>query len=293
MAMKQTLGDRMKSYENAYRLTLLPNAPFVVRLDGRGFSRYTKNMKFKKPFDMTLVKVMQEVTKEMVERNQAILGYTQSDEITLVFKPENTMFSGRIEKICSTFSAMTTLLFSIKLEKMIKEDVPDTTLANQMIENSLKLLPTFDCRVFSVPTKREALNAVLWREYDATKNSINVLAQSLFSHKELQNLNTKELQYKMLVEKDVNWNNLDLELKRGTYFIRKKITLNVPEILSQKDSCEIALNKYNRFLQNIPEKQLTTLDTFERSYIEQDKSFISMNEIFKNSENPESYFGFN
>jgi tRNA(His) 5'-end guanylyltransferase len=80
----------------------------------------------------------------------------------------------------------------------------------------------FDCRIYQVPTLHDACVQLLWRENDATKNSIAMLAQSLFSHKELENLNGNEMQDKMMMEKGINWNDLDTKLKRGTYIKRIK-----------------------------------------------------------------------
>lgn len=257
----KNLGERMKSYEKVYSNQLLPNAMFVVRLDGRGFSKYTKKMCFKKPFDTDLIQIMQNVTIELIKQTQASFGYTQSDEISLVFTPERMMFNGRIEKICSVFASLTSVLFNLKLAEQYKQNEPEK------IVKSNELMPIFDCRVFSVPSKEEALNAVLWREFDAVKNSINVLAQSLFSFKELQNLNGKQLQYKMLTEKDVNWNDLPLEQKRGTYLIRK-----VKEIQPTSPEC-------SDIPKDVLNKLITNNETIKRGYIEMDNSFVSMKDL--------------
>lgn len=257
----KNLGERMKSYEKAYSNQLLPNAMFIVRLDGRGFSKYTKKMGFKKPFDTDLIQIMQNVTIELIKQTQASFGYTQSDEISLVYTPERIMFNGRIEKICSVFASLTSVLFNLKLAEQYKQNEPEK------IVKSNELMPIFDCRVFSVPSKEEALNAVLWREFDAVKNSINVLAQSLFSFKELQNLNGKQLQYKMLTEKDVNWNDLPLEQKRGTYLVRKVKEIN-PTSLECSD-----------IPQDVLEKLIQNNETIKRGYIEMDNSFVSMKDL--------------
>jgi tRNA(His) 5'-end guanylyltransferase len=95
-------------------------------------------------------------------------------------------------------------------------------------EKRREILPThnkiavFDCRIYQVPTLHDACVQLLWRENDAIKNSISMLAQSLFSHKDLQNLNRNEIQDKMMIEKGVNWNDLEAKLKRGTYIKRVK-----------------------------------------------------------------------
>lgn len=78
----------------------------------------------------------------------------------------------------------------------------------------------FDCRIYKVPTLEDAVAQILWRENDATKNSIYSLAQSMFPHKQLQNLNGKQLQEKMMVEKGVNWNDVPVKFKRGSYVKR-------------------------------------------------------------------------
>lgn len=73
----------------------------------------------------------------------------------------------------------------------------------------------FDARAFTVPIE-EVNNCLLWRQQDATRNSIQALAQSLYPHKELQGINTKALQDKMFSEKGINWNDLPTKQKRGS-----------------------------------------------------------------------------
>ena len=70
--------------------------------------------------------------------------------------------------------------------------------------------------------QHEVCNNLIWRQQDATRNSINSVAQSLFSHKEIQGINSKDLQNKMLTEKDVNWNNYPTHLKRGCCAIKNE-----------------------------------------------------------------------
>src|SRR5690606_25399352 len=99
-------------------------------------------------------------------------------------------------------------------------------------EKRKELLPNhnkiavFDCRIYQTPTLQDACAQLLWRENDATKNSIQMLAQSLFSHRELQSLNSSQLQDKMMIEKNVNWNDLEVKFKRGTYV--KRIQTSMP-----------------------------------------------------------------
>ena len=211
---KTTIGDRMKQYESSTESRIIPRLPIVVRLDGRSFSKFTKGMA--RPFDNNFRQAMVEVTKYLVEQTNAKIGYTQSDEITLVMYAENVqtgsvIFDGRVQKITSNFASMASVKFLLEMQKRFPEKVDGT-----------KVLPSFDARVFPVPSKTEAANNIVWRCQDAVKNSISMVAQSQFSHKELHKLNTDQLQYKLLTERDINWNDFSSGEKQGT-FIRKEL----------------------------------------------------------------------
>lgn len=217
---KTALGNRMKSYEAQTDQRLLPRLPIIVRLDGRSFSKFTKDMK--RPFDKDFNQAMVETTKYLVEETHAKIGYTQSDEISLVLYTDNvktgaTIFEGRILKIASNFAAMASVKFFTEMMKRFPQKV---------LGDNAKL-PTFDARVFVVPDKMEAYNCILWRTNDATKNSVSMLAQSEFSHKELQNLSCDEMQYKLITEKDINWNDCPDEQKQGVYVRKEKVEVKL------------------------------------------------------------------
>ena len=204
-----TLGERMKSYEAVSKNFLTNQIPAIIRIDGKAFHTFTRGMK--KPFDDILIKTMQTTMKDLCENIQgAVFGYTQSDEITIVLNcknPENShhWFDGGVQKIVSVAASLATLYFN----KNFKEIDTENKYENKY-DKAL-----FDARVFNI-TKDEIINNLIWRQEDASKNSIQMLARSLFSHKQLQGLNGKELQNKMLTEKDVNWNDLHIIKKRGT-----------------------------------------------------------------------------
>ena len=82
-------------------------------------------------------------------------------------------------------------------------------------------MPRFDCRVFNVPTLDEAVNTFLWREQDATKNSISMAAQSVYSHNQLNGKTGSDKQ-EMLFQKGINWNDYPDFFKRGSYIQRKR-----------------------------------------------------------------------
>lgn len=208
--MNDVLGDRMKEYENSTcGIKLMQKIPVIARLDGKAFSKFTKGLA--RPYDERLTKLMVETTKYLVKETNANCGYHQSDEITLVWysdKIDSDMyFGGRLFKMISDLAAMASVFFNRHLPEYIAEKA--------------HLMPRFDCRVFNVPTREEAANIFLWRELDATKNSISMAASHYYSHKVLENKNGSQKQ-EMLFQKGVNWNDYPAFFKRGTYIQRRK-----------------------------------------------------------------------
>ena len=209
---KDSFGDRMKGYEmvEAGR-RLEPSQPIMVRLDGRAFHSFTRGCQ--KPYDTDLMALMQSTTMRLVDEANATLGYTQSDEISLVIltPPESEpYFGGRVQKLCSTLAATCSVFFNANL--------PKWGFAEKM-----ESYPTFDCRAWNVPTLWEAANTILWRERDAVKNSISMAAQSIFSHKSLHGLNGQQKIEKMLAEKGVDWHNYPADCKHGAFFRREVV----------------------------------------------------------------------
>lgn len=207
-----SFGDRMKMYESTEtQRQFLPGNPVYARIDGRGFSRFTKGLR--KPYDDRMMRCMIETTKYLVDKTNASIGYTQSDEISLCWYTNSfdnqIWFNGRVFKMTSNLASLATL----KFYQMILQEIPDYAQRD----------PTFDTRVFQLPSKVECANAFLWREQDATKNAVSCAAQSMFSHKELQNLNGKQMQEKMWQERGVNFNDYPAFFKRGV-FVRKIVT---------------------------------------------------------------------
>lgn len=215
---KDSLGDRMKFYEKAAGCeeVFLPMLPIVVRLDGKAFHSFTKGLD--RPFDERFRKLMVATTEFLVQYTNARIGYTQSDEITLIFysgEPKSQVFfDGRRDKIITILAAKATQFFNRHLPDFLPSK------SNLKDENA----PVFDARAFMVPARYEAVNALIWREQDATKNSISMVAQAHFSHKSLQGKNGKEMQEMLFQEKGINWNDYPAAFKRGTYVQRRKVT---------------------------------------------------------------------
>lgn len=204
-----TLGDRMKFYEGMEtERRFLPMLPVLARVDGRSFHAFTRGMA--RPYDPVFSKMMIETTIALVRETNACMGYTQSDEITLAWHSEDTRsqiwFDGRITKMTSQIAAQATLCF-----------YREVLLSRPAVADRL---PTFDARVWQVPNRAEGANVFLWREWDATKNSISMAAQAHFSPKQLHGKHGGQMK-DMLMDKGVNWNNYPAYFKRGTYVQRR------------------------------------------------------------------------
>jgi tRNA(His) guanylyltransferase len=211
MSDKTSFGDRMKGYEGAEAgRRLMPLLPICARIDGKTFSRFTQ--KLARPYDERLSRLMVEVTVALVTETDALIGYTQSDEISLVFysdSPQQQVYlDGRVQKMTSILTSMATARFNAQLPRCIPEKAGAAAL--------------FDGRVWSVPNQVEAANTLLWREQDATKNSISMAARALYPHKELHGKSTAQMQ-ELLFARGVNWNDYPAFFKRGTFVQRRRV----------------------------------------------------------------------
>lgn len=236
------LGIRIKQYEaQTTKTTLMPSLPVYARIDGRAFHTFCRGLK--KPFCYELVDTMQEVTKFLIEETHAQLGYVQSDEISLCWLDiDKAPFDGKLFKLQSVLASLATSKFvnyinykyntfnvlksakveyaeSKAIESFIQDMIDGIPNWEQLYDKCQKLNPSFDCRVFQLPNEIELANTFIWREIDAVRNSVSMLAQANFSHKELQGKDRKTM-LTMLEEKGIRWNELRDDLKRGAYFKR-------------------------------------------------------------------------
>lgn len=228
---RDSLGDRIKgNYENRSKTYLVRRMPVIIRLDGKAFHTFTRG--FDKPFDKVLMKAMQETTLKLCQNIQGcVLGYTQSDEITLVLVDYNDIktdawFDYSVQKMCSVVASMCTLYFNQIFTELYYtwfsevELNDETDKFREAYEKAIIKGAMFDARVFNIPVE-EVTNCILWRTLDATRNSISSLAQSKFSHRELQGKNTSQMQDMLMENFGINWNNLTIPEKRGTAVIKK------------------------------------------------------------------------
>lgn len=210
--MNDALGTRIKeNYENRSRYFLPRRTYTIIRLDGKAFHTYTRGLK--KPFDMDLIEDMSEATKFLCENIQGcILGYTQSDEISLLLvdfdKPTtDAWFDGNVQKMASISASMVTAKFNELRAK-----------------RGINKLAFFDSRVFTISDRIEVMNYFIWRQNDAVRNSVSMAAQSVYSHKELNGKNGSDKQ-EMLFQKGINWNDYPVSCKNGTMVSKKKVVM--------------------------------------------------------------------
>lgn len=177
----------------------------IARLDGRGFSKFTKSCA--KPFDDMLSACMVDTAAYVLENTLATLAYTQSDEITLVYKMDKfqNFFNGRVDKINSVLAGMCSSKFMHTI-----------SYSNNLFDK----IPHFDCRLFSAPGLDAASNVIKWRFDDCKRNSISAVAQKYYTQRELNNKNTSELIDMLRKEKNVTYDHYPEEFKYGV-FIQK------------------------------------------------------------------------
>lgn len=248
--IKDNLGDRMKTYENVTRTYLTRRTPVIIRIDGKAFHSFTRG--FEKPFDNVLVEAMQQTMKYLCENIEGcVLGYTQSDEITLVLcdykkLTSQAWFDNNIQKICSISASMATMSFNKYFEEIAQEwndkefskiHIEGVEVTNKVQEEKWYKISfahntaqtkgaMFDSRVFNIP-KEEVNNCLLWRQQDAVRNSIQSVAQANFSHRQLECKNCKELQEMLLQEKGIDWNTYPTYLKRGSCCVKSTYRIEI------------------------------------------------------------------
>lgn len=226
------LGDRMKAYENINRYYLTRRMPLVIRADGRAFHTFCKGLK--KPYDHLFAKAMQATAFSLCKEIAGCkLAYTQSDEISLLLTDYDELetrawFDKNLQKIVSISASMATLYFNEAFKDLSdrwcdcyvegwNHSEEDDRYFDVIRKRQFKA--TFDSRAFCIP-KEDVANYFIWRQKDATRNSINALGQVNFSHKSLQGLNVNQVQDKLLTEKGINWNDQSIEFKRGICCIK-------------------------------------------------------------------------
>ena len=255
--MKDELGDRIKTYyENRTRAYLPRRTYTIVRVDGKSFKTYTKGLN--KPFDDGLIEDMDETACYLCKNMQgAKMGFVQSDEISILLTDfdkigTDAWFDGNIQKMASVAASMATAKFNhlrtlrkfneTSYEVIIRtiNDFHKTNTTSWM-EGILNFkLAEFDARVFTIPSKTEVANMMVWRQQDTVRNSISSVAQSLYSSKELKGKNMSA-QQEMIFQKGINWNDYAPKYKRGRFIFKQTF-----ELETEYNGMEIQQKNYTR-----------------------------------------------
>lgn len=239
---RDNLGNRMKIfYEEIPKTRLMRRCPVVIRIDGKAFHTFTRG--FKRPFDDVLIITMQETAKYLCENIQGCqLAYTQSDEISLLLIDyqrfeTSAWFDHEIQKMVSISASMATMSFNKFFSEVVTDYLDGAEGEDEKYDWSLvearEKGAIFDARVFNIP-KEEVTNYFYWRQLDASRNSIQMVGQANFSHKELQHKSCNDIQDMLMTQKGINWNYFPTYQKRGSCVVRNKVVLGTD---GEKETC--------------------------------------------------------
>ena len=241
MPDKSNLGERMKIfYENIPKTKLMRRCPVIIRIDGRAFHTFTRG--FNRPFDNVLSQSMKETTKYLCENIQgAVLGYTQSDEISILLTDYATLetdawFNYEVQKICSIAASMATMAFNKSFIKNAEEFMTDCAASYEMeglcgkgteeyklcevYQKAIEKGAMFDARCFNIP-KEEVTNYFYWRQLDAIRNSIQMVGQAYFPHNILQYKTCEDIKDMLYVKDEIVWELLPTYKQRGSCCIKQ------------------------------------------------------------------------
>jgi tRNA(His) guanylyltransferase len=272
--MKDALGDRMKSnYEDRTRISLPRRGYTIIRIDGKAFHTYTKGLR--RPFDFDLIDDMDETAAYLCKNIMgAKFAYVQSDEISILitdFEDEGTQawFDNNLQKMASVSASMATAIFNkLRMDRYLKNlhVIERKSVTDKRYETEPKLA-MFDARVFQIPQRVEVENYFIWRQQDATRNSVSSVAQSLYSPKQLHGVKTDAMQ-ELIFQAGTNWNDFSAREKRGG-IIRKIEKTFVKKDATVKESVNtVVIPESNIYKRSVWELDVDTpIFTQNREYL--------------------------
>lgn len=199
------LDDRMKLYEKEIKLPI--NIPVILRVDGRAFHTFTRGMK--KPFDEDFISMMNEIGVSLCNDIQNCrMAFLQSDEISFLLYNKiysSTWFDNSIQKMASIAASRASSVA--------------TSWINKNMPNRRAPI-SFDARVNIYPLK-DVVNYFIWRQQDWERNSVQMVARSYYSQKQVHGKVQSEMQ-EMIFQKGDNWNDYPTYLKRGRCIVKTK-----------------------------------------------------------------------
>ena len=261
--MKDELGDRMKDfYEDRTRYKLARRTNTIIRIDGKAFHTYTKGLE--RPFDLGLMEDMNKTTEFLCQNIQgAKFGYVQSDEISILITDYDDIsthawFDGNLQKMASIAASLATAKFNqLRMSRFARnsgiEGYPVAYDGKLLMDVSIEnfKLAMFDARVFQIPYQEEVFNYFIWRQQDATRNSISSVAQTYFSPNELKGKKTNDMQDMLMVQKEINWNDFSPREKRGALIRKVERQFVRKDIDPIDDGKTYAIDKGNIYTRNV------------------------------------------
>ena len=274
MSVNDALGSRMKEfYESIPKTRLMRRTPVAIRLDGKAFHTFTRG--FQRPFDSVLMNAMQRTMQYLCQNIQGcVLGYTQSDEITLILIDYQTLdtdawFDYEVQKMCSISASMATFAFNRFFDDEVGNWYYASSKCNEHDDQWSKYIlaaekgAMFDARCFNIP-REEVTNLIYWRQLDAARNSVQMVGQANFSHKELQGKSCNTIQDMLHEQRGINWNDFPTPCKRGTCCIKVVTTEDIVE----KQEFGEPVYKTVRRTKWVVDKNIPMFKGEDREYIE-------------------------
>ena len=209
---RDSLGDRIKNqYEDRTRYYLPRRTYTITRVDGKAFHTFTRGLN--KPYDLDFMSCMDAAAISLCkEIAGARFAFVQSDEISILstdFEDEGSQawFDGNLQKWVSVSAATATAAFNNKVHEYIVK-------GNAKLGTTKKPTAVFDARAFSIPDYIEVENYFVWRQQDAARNSVTLLASNYASHKQLHGKSTKD-RHDVIHAAGDNWANHPVRFKHG------------------------------------------------------------------------------
>ena len=259
--MKDELGDRMKDfYEDRTRYKLARRTNTIIRIDGKAFHTYTKGLE--RPFDLGLMEDMNKTTEYLCQNIQgAKFGYVQSDEISILITDYDDIsthawFDGNLQKMASIAASLATAKFNqLRMARFARNSGIEPKYRDESYISESEIegfkLAMFDARVFQIPYQEEVFNYFIWRQQDATRNSISSVAQTYFSTTELKGKKTNDMQDMLMVQKEINWNDFSPREKRGALIRKVERKFVRKDIDPIDDGKTYAIDKGNIYTRNV------------------------------------------
>jgi tRNA(His) 5'-end guanylyltransferase len=246
---KDPLGQRMKRYEESYKIKMPLRMPVLLRIDGKTFHTVTKKMGFKKPFDENIHSSMIDIMQQLMHKVSGFkLAYTQSDEISILLVNYDKLetqayFDNELQKLVSIIASIAGAVFNR----------PQTWRFSAGDD-----YPVFDCRAWVMPPD-DVENYFLWRYKDARRNAINSLGQANFSHGLLQGKNQQEV-IEMLDQKGIYFENQPKEFQNGTclYIAKQNEDKTQPQTVSLTSDIDFGSEHWRNIIRKFvyPERNI-------------------------------------